>query len=196
MTPCFVVNGLVMGAIGAYWDWQHHGRTTIFSGARDTPGVASGVRDATAQPSAAPTIFDFSALNLRRGQHVSVTASDGTRTTGVITAIDSRTFRVGAVDLSGLSPEIVERIGDPIWDGVAFGAGVAVMQALASGSGLRSGTKLAAVYGSIGGLIDAALKGRTLLYGSSDALGRSSSVRLIPEIDAHRKALSVAIGFK
>lgn len=133
---------------------------------------------------------------LKAADEVAVTASDGTQTTGRVTRLAATTLRVGDIDVSFTSPLRIERIGDPVWDGIAMGVGVAAMQSVAAQSRLRSGATLAVLYGSIGGLIDAAVKGRTLVYGSPDARGRSSSVRLIPEIDAHRKAVAVAIGFK
>ena len=42
LTPCFVGNGLVFGALGAYWDWQHKGRTVVFLGGRQAAGGAAG----------------------------------------------------------------------------------------------------------------------------------------------------------
>jgi hypothetical protein len=61
---------------------------------------------------------------------------------------------------------------------------------------VRCGAKLAVIYGAIGVIIDASIKDRTRVYGSADAIGRGTSLRVIPEIDAHRKAVAVAIGFK
>jgi hypothetical protein len=198
MIECFAGGGLVYGAIGAYWDSQHIGRTTVFLGgpaATETTAGTAGASEVVPASVTGTTAFDFSTLNLKLGDHVAVTASDGTQTTGVITAMNRDAFRVGAVDLSATSPTLVERIGDPIWDGAAWGVGVAAIQAVGQCT-VRCGAKLAVIYGAIGAIIDASIKGRTRVYGSSDTIGRGTSLRVIPEIDAHRKAVAVAIGFK
>ena len=116
MTPCFVGNGLVFGALGAYWDWQHKGRTVVFLGGPQPPGGEYGRDAAVAPVSSLPTVFDFSALGLRPGDRVAITGPDGTQTTGPITAL-SQTHSVSARSISANSR--------PFWS---------------SGSAIRSGT--------------------------------------------------------
>jgi hypothetical protein len=195
MTPCFVGNGLVFGALGAYWDWQHKGRTVVFLGGPQPPGGGTGASAAVAPVSSLPTVFDFSALGLRPGDRVAITGPDGTQTTGPITALSRDAFRVGAIDLSQLSPVLVERIGDPIWDGAAYGAGLAVMLSVAGQTGVRAAATAAAIYGSIGAIIDACVKGRTSVYGETDPVGRSSSLRLVPDIGPHSKGAVLVVRF-
>ena len=129
------------------------------------------------------------------GDEVAVTAPDGTQTTGRVTSLAATTFRVGNVDLSSTPPVRIERIGDPIWDGVAMGVGVATLEAVAVQCGLRCGATLAAIYGTIGGIVDWRIKGRTVIYGAPDAPGRSSSLRLVPEIGPHSKGAAFVVRF-
>jgi hypothetical protein len=192
---CFVASGIEMGALGAYIDWKHKGRTTVFLGAANAPRSAADAGERPLRTAVGPTAFDFTALRIKRGDRVAVTAPDGTQIDGVVTALTRNLFRVGVVDLSASSPVLVERIGDPIWDGVAYGVGIAAMATIATQTGLRAGAARALVYGSIGGLIDAAVHGRTAVYGGTDALGRSSSVRLVPEIGPHSKAAALVLRF-
>jgi hypothetical protein len=192
--PCFFGNGLVFGALGAYWDWRHTGRTVVFLGAQP-PSARAAATDPIALSSLdTPTAFDFSALELRPGDRVAITAPDGTQTTGPITALSRNTFRVGAVDLSRTSPILVERIGDPIWDGTAYGAGFAVMMGVAGQTGVRDTTTRALIYGSIGAIIDACIKGRTIVYEGADPPGRAS-LRFVPELGPHRKGGAVVVRF-
>jgi hypothetical protein len=195
MWHCFVASGIEMGALGAYVDWRHTGRTTVFLGAANAPRTAAGAGERPLEAAAGPTTFDFTALRIRRGDRVAVTAPDGTQTDGVVTALNRNMFRVGSVDLSASSPILVERIGDPIWDGVAYGVGFAALATVATETGLRAGATRALIYGSIGGLIDAAVQGRTAVYGGMDALGRSSSVRLVPDIGPHSKGAALVVRF-
>jgi hypothetical protein len=191
---CFVAGGIEMGAFGAFIDWHHKGRTTVFLGAANKPRTAADASEVPRQPEE-PTAFDFTALRIRRGDRIAVTAPDGTRTDGIVTALTRNMFRVGAVDLSASSPILVERIGDPIWDGVAYGVGFAALATVATQTGLRAGATRALIYGSIGGLVDAAVQGRAAVYGGTDALGRSSSVRLVPEIGPHSKGAALVVRF-
>ena len=47
--PCFLANGFVFGAAGAYWDWRHIGRTVVFLGAPQ-PSARVAATDPTAYP--------------------------------------------------------------------------------------------------------------------------------------------------
>ena len=195
MTRCFLGNGLVSGALGAYWDWRHQGRTVVFLGAPQ-PSAPAAVTGPIALPSpAGPTAFNFSALELKPGDRVAITAPDGTQTTGPVTALTRTTFRVGAVDLSRTSPILVERIGDPIWDGAAYGAGFALLMGVAGQTGVRDTTTRAVIYGSIGAIIDACIKGRTIVYEGTDPPGRSSSLRFGLDLGPHRQGATVAVRF-
>jgi hypothetical protein len=192
---CFFNDGIFYGAVGAYIDWKHKGRTTVFLGAPDAHGRAVDATTIDTPSSLSIPAIDFSALTLKVGDEVAVTAPDGTQTTGRVTSLAATTFREGNVDLSSTAPVRIERIGDPIWDGVAMGVGVATLEAVAVQCSLRCGATIAAIYGTIGGIVDWRIKGRTVIYGAPDAPGRSSSLRVIPEIDAHRKALALAVRF-
>jgi hypothetical protein len=153
-----------------------------------------GTATATAPaPNPTPPAFDFTSLKLKRGDRVAVVVN-GVQTTGFVTALTPGTFHVGAIDLSRAAPTEVDVIGDPLWDGAAYGIGVAAMQTLACSGGLRSGAKLAVVYGSIGLAIDAAVKGRRSVYGGN-ALGAPMTVRLTPEIGAHSSGVALIMRF-
>jgi hypothetical protein len=192
--PCFLANGFAFGALGAYLDWRHQGRTVVFLGAPQ-PSARVEATDRIILPApTGPTAFDFTLLSLKMGDRVTITAPDGTQTTGPITMMSRNTFRVGAVDLSRTSPILVERIGDPIWDGAAYGAGFAVMMGVARQTGVRDTTARAAIYGSIGAVIDACIKGRTILYEGTDPPARSS-LRFVPDIGPHRKGGAVVVRF-
>jgi hypothetical protein len=98
-TPCFLGNAVVLGALGAYVDWRHKGRTVIFVGGPEVsnrPMPPDPVQPILADP----TAFDFQGLGLKPGDHVAITALDGTQTTGPITTLNRDVFRVGTVDLS------------------------------------------------------------------------------------------------
>lgn len=193
--PCFFANGLAMGALGAWWDWQHKGRTVVFLGATQ-PSDRVAPADPIAPPAfSEPTAFDFGELGLMAGDRVAITAPDGTQTIGPITTLNRDTFRVGTVDLSRISPVLVERVGDPLWDGAAYGAGFAVMMGVAAQTGVRDTATRAAIYGSIGAIIDACMKGRSTLYEGTDPPGRSSSLRLVPEIGPHSKGAALVVSF-
>ncbi len=60
-----------------------------------------------------------------------------------------------------------------------MGAGIGVLEAVATQCTLRCGATLAAIYGTIGGIVDWRIKGRTVIYGAPDAPGRQSSLRVI-----------------
>jgi len=193
-TPCFLANAVVFAALGAYVDWQHKGRTVVFLGGPEIsnrPPPSDPARPTLAEP----TAFDFDGLGLKPGDRVAITAPDGTQTTGPITTLNRDTFRVGTVDLSRTSPILVERIGDPIWDGAAYGAGIAVMASVAGQTGVRAAATTAVILGSIGAIIDGCVKGRTTLYGGTDPLGRSSSLRLVPDIGPRRKGAALIVRF-
>ena len=193
--PCFLANGLLFGALGAYWDWRHQGRTVVFLGGPQ-PSAPAAVTGPIALPSPTDsTAFDFSALELKPGDRVAITAPDGTRTTGPITALTRTTFRVGAVDLSRTSPILVERLGDPIWDGAAYGAGFALMMGVAGQTGVRDTTTRMVIYGSVGAIIDACIKAHTIVYEAAERPGRSSSLRFVPEIGPHRQGGSIVVRF-
>lgn len=195
MAHCFVAGGIVYGAIGAYIDWRHKGRTTVFLGAPDAHGPPADATTIEVPSSLSIPAIDFSALTLKVGDEVAVTAPDGTQTTGRVTSLAATTFRVGALDLSSTAPIRIERIGDPIWDGIAMGVGVATLEVVATQCTLRCGATLAAIYGTIGGIVDWRIKGRTVIYGAPDAPGSTATLRVIPQIDAHRKAVALAVRF-
>jgi hypothetical protein len=193
MTPCVLGNAVMLGALGAYVDWQHKGRTVIFLGG---PEVSNRPPSDPGQPTLAePTAFDFQGLGLKRGDHVAITALDGTQTTGPITTLNRDAFRVGSVDLSRTSPILVERIGDSIWNGAAYGAAFAVMASVAGETGVRAAATTAVIYGSIGAIVDGCVKGRTTVYGRTDPLGRPSSLRLVPDIGPTRKGAALIVRF-
>ena len=195
MWHCFVGNGVFMGALGAWIDHKHTGRTTVFRGAPALSGRnAAAIDTRPAAPAGASAVFDFTRLRVKRGDRVAVIGSDGVQTTGIVTALEPGVFHVGAIDLSAVSPREVAVIGDPIWNGAAYGVGVAAMQTVAAGAPLQAGATLALVYGAVGAVIDACIQGRHPVYGG-DADGSATSVRLMPDIGPHRRAAALVVRF-
>jgi hypothetical protein len=195
MAPCFLSGGVIYGALGAYIDWRHAGRTAVFLGGPAAKGPLDPELRGKPADVPAAVAFDFSALGLKVGDRVAVTAAGGTQTTGPISVMTRHAFRVGAVDLTQVSPVQVERIGDPVWNGAAYGAGFSVMMSVAARTTVKGAAMSAVVFGGIGALIDFGITGRATVYGGADPLGRSSSLRLVPEIGPHSKGAALVVQF-
>jgi hypothetical protein len=196
MWHCFVGSGVFMGLFGALIDQGHKGRTNVFLGGPSARGQNTAAPDATATPPApnpTPPAFNFTSLKLKRGDRVAVVVN-GVQTTGLVTALAPGTFHVGAIDLSRAVPTEVDVIGDPIWDGAAYGLGAATLQAIGLRVRVRSGAVFALIGGSIGALIDSQIKGRRTVYGGN-ALGAPMTVRFAPEIGPHSRGAALIVRF-
>src|SRR5471030_443476 len=152
---------------------------------------------------------DFSRLKVKLGQIVYVTdASTGVEVSGPLTSVTPRDLSIDGYRFQPKPGLKIERAGDSVWDGAALGFGVGLLyggalvlpECFAPRS--RTGCLLGPAIGfaAIGALIDYATVGRTTIYEGAgpstrtNALGRSS-LRIMPEVDAHRKAIAMAIRF-
>lgn len=142
---------------------------------------------------------------LSNGKTVAVTTADQGEVAGRVSAVssDSLTLVIDRASRRFDARNVlqVRRDGDPLWNGLAIGAGVGLLGAIlpdnkCSGQPLRCddrqipqrATFLAgAIAAGIG--IDALHRDRTVLYRSPSRV----SVRLIPTLNADSKTLSIAI---
>jgi hypothetical protein len=154
-----------------------------------------------ALPTSASAQDDFSRLKAKLGQIVYVTdGNTGIEVSGPLTGLSPSELSIDGYRFEPQRGMKIERRGDSLWNGAAIGFGLGAVLAVctfACGdqriwvSRLESGL----FWAGIGTLIDHEHVGRTTIFDrSSDALGRSST-RLVPVIDAHRKAIAVVRRF-
>ena len=152
---------------------------------------------------------DFGRLKVKLGQIVYVTdASSGVEVSGPLTSLAPRELSIDGYRFEPKPGLKIERAGDSVWDGAALGFGVGLLYGAALvmpecfAPRSRTGCLLGPAIGfaAIGAFIDYATVGRTTIYKGAGpntkthALGRSSR-RIMPEIDAYRKAIAMAIRF-
>ena len=125
---------------------------------------------------------------------MAVVRNSGTTIEGRLTAIDPGTLGIDGVTLESASIIRVDRVGDPIWNGLAIGAAFGALVAIPSRPTLAGGTVTAAIFSAIGGTIDQAIVGRKTVYGGAHANG-GRTVRVLPIIDRHQQAVALSVAF-
>jgi hypothetical protein len=183
-TSCGVGCALVGAGVGAFW-----GAT-----------VGEGTSDCLRQEP--PDQRGFAALPLAVGDVVYVTdLRTGVEVSGRVTEITPSTLAIdGYTFQSGMDLKI-DRRGHSLWKGAAIGFALGslvlypVIPEVVTGS--RAGSfrpTNGLLWAGIGALIDRAHAGRTTIYDRSSG-GRGSSVRLVPDVSAHRKGAALVVQF-
>ena len=154
-------------------------------------------------PEVAAAQPDFSHLQVRIGQTVYVTdLTTGARVTGPLTALAADELSIDGYAFSPGPNLKIEREGDPVWDGAAWGFGIgfifgavlAVPECSAPQRAWQCVLGPAAELAAIGAFIDWRIKGRTTIYDRwSEAPGRS--VRFVPDVGAHRGGAALVVRF-
>lgn len=145
------------------------------------------------------------ARKLTNGTTVAVTTAAQGETVGKVSAVssDSLTLLIDRAPRRFDAKDVrqVRRDGDPLWNGLAIGAGVGLLGALlpdnrCSGQPLRCDDRqipqraaFVAAATAAGMAIDALHRDRTVLYGSPGRV----IVRLVPSLAAERKSISIVI---
>jgi hypothetical protein len=146
--------------------------------------------------------------HLSNGTTVAVTTGDQVETVGRLSAVSSESL---TVVIDGVPRRFeagdvrqVRRDGDPLWNGLAIGAGVGLLAAFlpdnkCTGRPLRCDdrqipqrTALLATATAAGIAIDALHPDRTVLYRSSTRV----IVRLVPTLASDSRGLSIAISIR
>jgi hypothetical protein len=145
------------------------------------------------------------AHHLSNGNPVAVTTADQVEVAGTVSAVspDSLTVVIDRAPRRFDAKDVrqVRRDGDPLWNGLAIGAGIGLLGVIlpdnkCSGQPLRCDDKqipqraaflATAIAAGIG--IDALHRDRTVLYRSP----APATVRLIPALTAEGKSISIAI---
>jgi hypothetical protein len=152
-----------------------------------------------AMPGRAWAQDDFSHLKVKLGQFVYVTdAAAGVEVSGPLESLSPWVLTVDGYTFEPKPGLKIERRGDSLWNGalIGFGLGAFLFYPVVSEVGPAGAFRPinGCLWAGIGGLIDYAHVGRTTIYDrSSDAPGRS--VRLVPDVGAHRKAVALAVRF-
>jgi hypothetical protein len=183
-TPCGVGRALVGAGVGA------------FRGA----SVGEGTSDCLRQEP--PDHRGFAALPLTVGDVVYVTdLRTGVEVSGRVTEVTPTTLAIDGYTFQSEMDLKIDRRGHSLWKGAAIGFALGslvvypVIPEIVTGS--RAGSfrpTNGLLWAGIGALIDRAHAGRTTIYDcSSDALRRS--VRLVPDVGAHRKGAALVVQF-
>ena len=145
------------------------------------------------------------AHQLSNGTTVAVTTADQVETVGTVSTLssDSLTLVIDRAPRRFEAKDVrqVRRDGDPLWNGLAIGAGVGLLGAIlpdnkCSGQPLRCDDRqipqraaFLAAATAAGMAIDALHRDRTVLYRSPGQV----TVRLVPSLAAQSKSISIAI---
>ena len=175
------------------------------SGETSTSGVALGEQGAAVSRS-----FQDLRGRVKPGTTVSVIDTTGNEIRGEIVEIASSSLALlidgNRRDLPESSVLRIARRGDPVWNGTAIGAavgagvGLAILGALCEGI-CRGPVETTApfvlfttgVWTGIGVLVDALIRGETLIFQASGA--PSGSVSVSPIISKERKGVAVSLSF-
>ncbi|HKT79655.1 MAG TPA: hypothetical protein VJP86_05515 [Vicinamibacterales bacterium] len=139
---------------------------------------------------------DFTQSRVHLGDRVYVVKVDGTEVGGHVTQLTPSLLAINDYQFP-LEPGLkIERTGDPLWNGIAWGVGAGFLTSLAAcgteyGLGCAAGGAVA--YGIIGGLIDWAHVGRTILYRVPGPT--KASIGLSPARDGRGAGLVVRLSF-
>ena len=146
---------------------------------------------------------DFSHLKVKLGQIVYVTdTTTGVEVSGPLKALSPTHLSIDGYAFEPREDLKVERLGDPVWDGAAWGFGIGflfgavlvVPECSAPQRAWQCVLGPAAELAAIGAFIDWRIKGRTTIYDrSSEAPGRS--VRFVPDVGAHRRGAALVVRF-
>jgi hypothetical protein len=160
------------------------------------------VPSATAQPVAA----SFTEMSVRPGDDVVATRRSGETVRGRLTEVSGSILRLAdsgrTVEVAQADTLRVDRLGDPMWKGLAIGSviggglGVAVVAACGGwcpGAGTKASVVLvpAGIGAGIGALVDLAIPGRTCVFEAPRSGTRM--LRLTPFVTSHRGALQATV---
>jgi hypothetical protein len=150
----------------------------------------------------------FVEISVRPGDDVEVTSRSGETVRGRVAEISGTTLRMygsrGTTDVVEADTLRIDRLGDPIRQGLGIGAAVgggvgAAMVAgcggYCDGGGKKAGVVLAAagIGAGIGALVDLAIRGRTRVF---DAAPSSTVIlQLTPSVASGRRALHATLRF-
>jgi hypothetical protein len=148
------------------------------------------------------------APRLSHGKPVAVTTSDQVEVTGRVSALSSDSLTL-IIDHAPRRFDVkdvrqVRRDGDPLWNGLAIGAGIGLLGVIlpdnkCSGQPVRCDDRqipqraaflAAAIAAGIG--IDALHRDRTVLYRSPGRV----TIRLVPALTAESKSISIGISMR
>jgi hypothetical protein len=208
-TPDAHVGGAVVGgASGAFWGALFGAvqdrRTAIY----DTTAVGVPANAQLSLPPVRPTATapGFARLHVARGQRVFVT-DGGVTVSGIVTGVKPDTLSAGGRDFKPAAGLKIEKEGDPVWDGAAYGFMIGALAATTVGSEacLHEPMWHCAVGGGlefagIGALLDWAHKGRTTIYDPASApeegAGATIARHLVPILSTHERALAMRFNLR
>lgn len=181
-----VLAGAPWGAIGAYTDWRHKGRATIY--------MAQG-----ASASNSPVSVDELWMKISSGARVSVTDVSGEKTRGtflevsgssVALVVDGQRREIPGIQVR----QVARRGGDSVWNGALIGAAFGAT-AVAFDRSREDRVPFALIgaymYGAIGAGIDALIPRDTAVYRAQG----SRTVRVTPVIGRTRAGFMVSAEF-
>jgi hypothetical protein len=145
-----------------------------------------------AVPGSAWAQDDFSRLKVKLGQIVYVTdTATGVEVSGPMRTLSSTLLTIDGYTFQPRADLIIERRGDPLWDGAAigFGLGAFVFFPVVHETGQASSFRPVngCIWAAVGALIDYAHAGRTTVYNRSRTAAFSRHIR--PIVAAHTKGI-------
>jgi hypothetical protein len=145
---------------------------------------------------------DFAHLKARVGQRLTVTAADAT-VTGVLTELTPQRIVVGDREFLPGPGLKVEKLGDPLWNGAAYGFAIgAVLGPTVGAEACRDAPMWqcvvggGAVWAGIGALIDWAHAGRTTVYAGRAAASHDAGWQVLPLLTPRTQAVAVTKRFR
>jgi hypothetical protein len=159
---------------------------------------------AAAQTAAAAS---FTEMSVRPGDDVAVTSRSGARVLGRVNEVSGSILRLagntGTLEVAEADTLQIDRLGDPVWQGLTIGAvvgggaGAAVVKGCEDycpGAGKKAGVLLAVagIGAAVGVLIDLTIQGRTRVFEAPKSTRR---LLLTPSLASERRALQVTFIF-